>query len=171
MEAAVIEIRDATESELRLVRSSWYRSWCLWTRHSQWRNGQRSIAWGKESGRRISECAAHQYLQAFIGSVTDAETVLVAAVQMPDGQSEAVAWACRQPASTKAGSVVLLHFVYTLRDFRRCGIARKLIDRVRTEAATIDAKITPTHMTRAGMALLESSTDDKRNTDPHSITH
>ena len=167
----MIEIRDATESELRLVRRSWFRQWRLHYRHTKRVFEERAIEWGHKTGLFLSEYASRQYLQAFIDSVTSPATVLVAAVQMPDGQSEAVAWACRQPASTKAGSVVLLHFVYTLRDFRRCGIARKLIDRVRTEAATIDAEITPTHMTRAGMALLESSTDDKRNTDPHSITH
>lgn len=167
----MIEIRDATEGEVRLARRSWFQQWRLWHRYTKRHFGKRAISWGYKSGFYLSEYASQAYLQAFIDSVTSPETVLVAAVKMPDGLSEAVAWACREPASTKAGPVVMLHFVYTLRDFRRSGIARKLIDRVRTEAATIDAKITPTHMTEAAMALLEGLTDDKRNTDPHSITH
>lgn len=153
-----LEIRPATPEEIRLVRTSWLKGWS--PRGRDMRRGTDNprpvMRWG--TGRRLSGWAARRYVSAFVESVATPETVLVAALRLESGGSEAVAWACRELVGAEDGPrAALLHYVYTLRDFRRRKFAQKLVSAVRAEAEHVGVELEATHINARGTALLESA--------------
>lgn len=151
-------VRPATESELRLVRHSWRKSWRHRREHTAPnRHGDgRVFLWGPGA---LTQVAAAAYLETFIQATATTGSVLVAAVEAPPdepGCNQPLAWICRDIVGAEGSDVCAVHFAYTVKDARRKGLARLLLKYVLREAATLGVPVEATHINGRGAALMDS---------------
>ena len=150
-------IRPPTEAELALVRHSWRRSLRLSRSQTQPHRdpdaSDRVVPWGRGA---VLRRVAMRWLARWIETTATTETVLVAAQELEGGDSEVLAWCCREVERDRFTGLdqCQLHFVYTIQAARGRGLASALVRAVHAEADARGVAIEPTYLTHSGTRLL-----------------
>lgn len=138
------EIRPARPEELRLVVDSWGKTFAPRHRDAEPTGAGMGHPWG--SGRFVTSATARAMLAGYIGRCATVENVMVCAVE-----GEAMGWVCRE----LLGDLALVHCVYVVRQARREGLGRMLVDYVQREATTAGVELQPAAMNGPGLRVWE----------------
>lgn len=137
-----VHIRPMNDTELPLVSDNWSRSFVT-AAPSDTVRLRPTATGGALAGWAWYE-AHRRYVQGLLQHV-DTEVI----VATPGSVDEAVGWCC---FTRPAKHALVLHYTYVLRDFRRRGIGRALLEAARKFSDGREPKWS--HMTDDGRALL-----------------
>lgn len=126
MSAPALDIRLANPDDMRLVRASWFESY-------------RGGGHAPEVQFPIYKKGMNEIIERCL---KNSKTFVAYATAVPD---EIASWVCVEPANTQYA--YLIHYVYTKQDYRRMGIADRLVTYAIGKSR--EAKLFHTHDTGA----------------------